>query len=115
MKVKSGKIEVKNSLLWVQSEFSKRKTNCNLEVLMKKVKKNYNVHDAIDFIFDRNQSDFSGLSSDEKENDETEDPVRSNVSDDEWIVAAESDGDIPFDDDISLAETSNQASSNDQG
>ena len=34
---------------------------------MKKVKKNYNVDDAIDFIFDRNQSDLSGLSSDEKE------------------------------------------------
>ena len=82
---------------------------------MKKVKKNYNVDDAIDFIFDRNQSDLSGLSSDEKENDETKNPVRSNVSDGEPVVAAESDDGIPFDDDISLAEISNQASSNDQG
>ena len=76
MKVKSGKREVKNSLVWVQFEFSKRKTNSNLEVLTMKVKKNYNVDDAIDFMFDGNQSDLSGLNSDKGENDEIEDAVR---------------------------------------
>ena len=54
MKVKIGKIEVKNSLVWVPFEFSKRKTNCNLEGLTMNVKNNYYVHDAIGFIFDRN-------------------------------------------------------------
>ena len=76
MKVKSGKRELKNSLVWVQFEFSKRKTNSNLEVLTMKVKKNYNVDDAIDFMFDGNQSDLSGLNSDKEENDEIEDAVR---------------------------------------
>ena len=93
MKMKSGKIEVKNSLFWVQFEFSKRKTNCSLEVLTMKVKKNYNVDDAIDFIFDGNQSDLSGLSSDEEGNDEIEDAVR-NVSDDELADATEFDNNI---------------------
>ena len=111
MKVKSGKIEVKNSLVWVQFEFSKSKINCNLEVLTIKVKKNYNGDDAIDFIFDENQSDLSGLSSDEEENNKIEDTVRNNVSNDEWTDAAESDDDIPL---ASLAGASNQASSNDQ-
>ena len=41
-----------------------------------KVKKNYNVDDAIDFMFDGNQSDLSGLNSDKEENDEIEDAVR---------------------------------------
>ena len=36
------------------------------------MKKNYNFDDAIDFIFDGNQSDLPGLSSDEKESDEIE-------------------------------------------
>ena len=76
-----------------------------------KVKKNYNVDDAIDFIFDGNQSDLSGLSSDEEEIDEIEDAVRNNVSDDEPIDAAESDDDIPL---AFLAGESNQRSSNDQ-
>ena len=44
-----------------------------------KVKKNYNVDDAIDFTFNGNQSDLASLSSDEEENDEIEDAVRSNV------------------------------------
>ena len=39
------------------------------------MKKNYNVDDAIDFIFDGNQSDLPGLSSDEKESDEIEGAV----------------------------------------
>ena len=72
---------------------------------------NYNVDDAIDLIFDGNQSDLSGLSSDEKEIDEIEGAVRNNVSDDEAIDAAESDDDISL---ASLAGASNQASSNDQ-
>ena len=58
-----------------------------------KVKKNYNVDDAIDFIFDGNQSDLSGLSSDEEGNDEIEDAVR-NVSDDELADATEFDNNI---------------------
>ena len=58
-----------------------------------KVKKNYNVDVAIDFIFDGNQSDLSGLSSDEEGNDEIEDAVR-NVSDDEPADATESDNNI---------------------
>ena len=37
--MKSGKIEVKSSLVSVQFEFSNRKANCNLEVLTVKVKK----------------------------------------------------------------------------
>ena len=77
-----------------------------------KVKKNYNVDDVIDFIFQGNQSDLSCLSSDVEENDEIEDAIRSNVSDDEPTDAAESDDDIPL---ASLAEASNQASSRDQG
>ena len=40
-----------------------------------KVKKNYNVDDAIDFIFDGNQSDLSRLGSDEEENNEENDEV----------------------------------------
>ena len=43
-----------------------------------KVKKNYNSDDAIDFIFDENQSDLSDLSSDEEENKKIEDTVRNN-------------------------------------
>ena len=40
MKVKTGMIEVKNSLTWVQFDFDKRKANyCNLEMLKMKVKK----------------------------------------------------------------------------
>ena len=54
VKVKSGKIQVKNSLVWVQFEFSKRKTNSNLDVLTMKVKNNYHDDDAMDFIFDGN-------------------------------------------------------------
>ena len=76
-----------------------------------KVKKNYNVDDAIEFIFDGNQSDLSSLSSDEEQNDEIEDAVRNNVSDDKPTDAAESDDDIPL---ASLARANNQASSNDQ-
>ena len=76
MKVKSGKREVKNSFVGVQFDFSKRKTNSNLEVLTMKVKGNYNVDDAIDFMFDGNQSDLSGLNSDKWENDEIKDAVR---------------------------------------
>ena len=81
-------------------------------MLTTKVKKNYNVDDTIDFIFDGNQSDFSGLSSDEEENDEIKDEPRNNVSDDEPTDAAESDDDISL---ASLAGASNQVSSNDQG
>ena len=62
MKVKIGMKEVKNSLIWVQFDFGKRKTNyCNLEMLKMKVKKKTNVNDAINFVFDRTQSDLSGL------------------------------------------------------
>ena len=75
------------------------------------MKKNCNSDDAIDFIFDENQSDLSGLSSDEEENKKIEDTVRNNVSSDKPIGAAESDDDIPL---ASLAGASNQASSNDQ-
>ena len=64
MKVKCCKIEVKI----VQFEFSKGKTDYNLEVLTMKVKKKYNVDDGIDFIFDGNQSDLSGLWPDKEEN-----------------------------------------------
>ena len=76
-----------------------------------KKKENHNVDDAIDFMFDGGQSDLSGLSSDEEENDEIEDAVRNNVSDDEQTHAAESDNDIPL---ASLAGTSNQTSTNNQ-
>ena len=76
-----------------------------------KVKKNYNVDDAIDFIFDGNQSDLSGLNSGEEENDDIEDAARNNVSDDEPADAAEPDNDILI---ASLAGASKQASSNDQ-
>ena len=77
-----------------------------------KVKKNYNVDDAIDFVFNGNQSDFSGLSSEEEENDVIEDAVRNNVSEYKPTDAAKFDDDIPL---ASLAGASNQASSNDQG
>ena len=41
-----------------------------------KVKKNYNVDDATDFIFDRNQSDLLGISSyEEEQNTEIENAV----------------------------------------
>ena len=83
MKMKSGKLEGKNSLVWFQFEFSNRNTNCNLEVLTMKVKTNYNVDDAIAFILDGNQWDLWVHSSDEEENDENEDTVQSIVSDDE--------------------------------
>ena len=76
-----------------------------------KVKKDYNVDDAIDLIFDGNQSDLSGPTSDEEEIDEIKDAVPKNVSDDEPTDAAESDNDTPL---ASLARASNQASSNDQ-
>ena len=75
------------------------------------MKRNYNVDDAIDFVFDGKQSDLSGLSSDEEENNEIEDIVRNNVSNDEPTDAAESDDDIPL---AFLAGESNQTSSNDQ-
>ena len=40
MKMKTGMIEVKNSLIWVQFDFGKRKANyCNLKMLKMKVKK----------------------------------------------------------------------------
>ena len=76
-----------------------------------KVKKDYNVDDAIDLIFDGNQSDLSGPTSDEEEIDEIKDAVPKNVSDDEPTDAAESDNDTPL---ASLARASNQASFNDQ-
>ena len=74
------------------------------------MKKNYNVKDAIDLIFDGNQSDLSGLSLDKEEINEIEDAIW-NVSDDKPVDAAESDNDISL---ASLAGASNQASSNDQ-
>ena len=111
IKVKSSKIEVKNSLVSVQFEFSYRKTKCNLEVVTMKVKKSYNVDDATDLIFDRNQSDLSGLSSAEEEIDEIEDAVRSNVSDDEPIDAAESDDVLPL---ASLAGANDQVQANNE-
>ena len=77
-----------------------------------KVKKNYNVDEAIDFLFDGNQSHLSGLSSDKEENNDTEDAVQNNFSDDERTDTAESDDDTSL---ASLAEASNQISSNDQG
>ena len=77
-----------------------------------KVKKNYNVDEAIDFLFDGNQSHLSGLSSDKEENNDIEDAVQNNFSDDERTDTAESDDDTPL---ASLAEASNQISSNDQG
>ena len=77
-----------------------------------KMKKHYNVDDAIDFIFGGNQSDLSGLSSDQEENDKIEDALQNKVSDDESPDAAESDNDIRL---ASLAGVSNQVSSNDQG
>ena len=76
-----------------------------------KVKKNYNVDDAINFTFDRNQSDLLGLSLDDEENDEIEDAVRNSVSNCKLNDAVESDNDITL---ASLAATSNQSSSNDQ-
>ena len=81
MKVKSGRTEVKNSLVWAQFKFSKRKINCNLEVLTMKVKRDDNVG---------NQLDLSGFSSDKEENDEIEDAVWNTVSDDKPTDAAES-------------------------
>ena len=87
MKVKSGRTEVKNSLVWAQFKFSKRKINCNLEVLTMKVKRDDNVG---------NQLDLSGFSSDKEENDEIEDAVWNTVSDDKPTDAAESDNDLPF-------------------
>ena len=79
MKVKSVKIEVKNSLVWVQIELVRERQIAILKILTMKVKNNYNVDEATDFIFDGNQSDLSGLSSDEEENDEIQDVVRNNV------------------------------------
>ena len=76
-----------------------------------KVKKDYNVDDAIDLIFDGNQSDLSGLTSDEEEIDEIKDAVPKNVSNDEPTDTAESDNHTSL---ASLARASNQASSNDQ-
>ena len=76
-----------------------------------KVKNNYNADDAIDLIFDGNQSDLSDLSLNEEEIDEIKDAVWNNVSDDEPIDAAESYNDIPL---ASLAGASNQANHNDQ-
>ena len=77
-----------------------------------KVKMNYNVDDVINFKFNGNQSDLSGLTLDEKENNEIWDAVRNNVSNDEPADAEKSDDDIPL---ASLAGASNLASSNDQG
>ena len=77
-----------------------------------KVKKNYNVDETIDFLFDGNQSHLSGLSSDKEENNDIEDAVQNNFSDDERTDTAESDDDTSL---ASLAEASNQISSNDQG
>ena len=68
--MKSGKIEVKSSLVSVQFEFSNRKTNCS-EVKCQRWK----WKKAIDVIFDGNHSDHSGLSSDEEQNDEIEDAI----------------------------------------
>ena len=102
----AGKIEVKYSLVWIQFEFSKRKTNFNFEELT--MKKNYNFDDAIDFIFDGNQSDLPGLSSDEKESDEIEGAKWNNVSDDKPTDATESDNETSF---AFLARASNQARS----
>lgn len=48
MKLKNGKIEVK------KFEFSKKKRNCNLELLTMKVKKIYHAEGTLDFIFDQN-------------------------------------------------------------
>ena len=75
-----------------------------------KVKKNYNIDDAIDFIFHGNQSDLSGHGLDEQKKHEIENAVQNNASDGEPTDAAEFDDDIPL---ASLAETSNQANSND--
>ena len=72
-------------------------------------KKNCNVDDAIDFIFNENQSDLSGLNLDKEENDEIEDAVQNNVSNDDPTDAAESGNDISF---ASLVGASNQASAN---
>ena len=77
-----------------------------------KVKKKYNVDYAIDFIFDGNKSYLSGLGSNEEKNDVIKDAVRNSGFDDESTDAAESHDDIPL---ASLTETSNQASSNNQG
>ena len=76
------------------------------------VKKDYNFDDAIDFIFNGNQSDLSGLSLDEEENNEIEDTVQNSISNDEPTDAGESDVNITL---ASLAGASNQASSNNQG
>ena len=111
IKVKSGKIKVENSSVSVQSEFSQKNMKCNLEVLTMKVKENYNVDDAIDLIFDGNQSDLSVHSQNEEEIDEIEDAVQNNISDYEPTDAAESDDDIPL---ASLAGAINQTSYNDQ-
>ena len=74
-----------------------------------KVKKNCNVDEAIDFLFDGNESDLSGLSLGEEENNDVEDAVRNNFSDDEPTDTAESDNDTPP---ASLAEASNQGHAN---
>ena len=111
MKVRSGKMEVKNSLVGFQFVFSKRKTNCNLEVPTMKVKNNYTVDDARDFIFNENQSDHSGLSWDEEENDDIKDAVWNNISDGKPTDAAKPGNDIPP---ASLAGAVYQASSSDQ-
>ena len=109
MKVRSGKIKVKNRLVGVQFVFSK--TNCNLEVPKIKKKNNYNVDDVRDLIFNENQSDRSGLSWDEEENDDIKDAVWNNISDGKPTDAAEPGNDIPL---ASLAGAVYQASSSDQ-
>ena len=76
------------------------------------MKKNCNVDDAIDFIFGGNQSDLSGLSSDEEKDDKIEDAVQNKVFDHESPDAAESDNEILL---ASLAGASDQVSSNNQG
>ena len=53
---------------------------------MMKSEKKYNVDDAIDFISNGSESDLSGLSLDEEENNEIEDAVQNNVSDDESML-----------------------------
>ena len=47
---------------------------------MMKVKKNYNVDDAIDIMFNENHSDLSGLILGKGKNDVIKDAVRNNVS-----------------------------------
>ena len=47
---------------------------------MMKMKKNYNVDDAIDIMFNENHSVLSSLISDKRKNDVIKDAVRNNIS-----------------------------------